>query len=244
MSISRLPKNPVLRCVLALSLAFCIFVPTGLICLVFELRNEDWARDWARTPILTGLPLAQSIPRVVSEPQPEPTDRASAPAPPMLDSQIAEVVAQSQQRSSEENLSQLKLMSDHLNSVASDKSVDDLTSTLQSWMKLDRRASQPKTEAELSELDIDSAQLHDVEQIESRPGVFQYRAILIDAQGQAVTIKLTEAEGKETYALMRRIKGNPLLEKVYRRIAMPLLDTLVESARDRMKTATNPPPAP
>jgi hypothetical protein len=44
-------------------------------------------------------------------------------------------------------------------------------------------------------------------------------------------VPLSEAEGEPIYSLMGKIKANPLLEQIYRQLAMPLLDEMVKAER-------------
>ena len=169
----------------------------------------------------------------------------ASPAPPRelpansrgIGAQIAERVASTQQQSVQDKLSELDTMSQRLSSVASDESVEKLAKHFQGWMGLEARAAQPTATSTVSEFDIDSAQLHDVTRTELRTGRFEYQAVLIDARGRTLEVKMTDAEGENMHALMRRLKDNPLLEKIYRRIAMPLLDNIVRSAREQAKPA-------
>ena len=232
MTSSRLPRRFLLRALLAFSILVCILVPVGLFGFALVLRNYLYQ---------THEPVRPPTRQVASgglEVQP-PVTHTNAPqtsAPTIVGTQIADVISSSQEKSTEENLHQLDAMSSQLKSVTSDKSVDDIASNVQQWMGLQTRASKAKAASTIMEFDIDTAQLHSVDRQENKPGKMEYKAVLIDAQGRTVEIKLTEAEGKETYALMQRIKANPLLEKVYRQIAMPILDSLVQSARDQLKS--------
>jgi hypothetical protein len=56
--------------------------------------------------------------------------------------------------------------------------------------------------------------------------------VLLDALGRTWEVELSEAEGAPLYELMQRIKRSPLLESVYRRIAMPLLDQILGKAKN------------
>jgi hypothetical protein len=197
---------------LAFSILVCLLVPVGLFGLVLVLQYYLYQPP--ETEPLPPRPVAS----VASEEQVPAMEPESPPVSPPtgFSAQIAEIVS---------------------SSVTSDKSVDDLANNFQQWMGLPSRVSQPKAAAStILDFDIDTAQLHEVTRHEKKPGKVEYQAVLIDAQGRTVEIKLTEAEGRETYALMQRIKANPLLEKVYRQIAMPILDSLVQSAREQLKS--------
>ncbi len=242
MSHPRLPASPVMRCALVISIGVCVCVLLLIPVLGALLMTTVF--DNSNPPPLPPTAVAAAAPAA------EVADSHAvqlAPVPPrspgvnsaLVGSQVADMVAGSQQQSAKENLRDLDKMSRQLNSVASDESVDDLANNFQRWMGLEARAAKPKAVTKVNEFEVDSAQLHDVKRQERAPGKFEYSAVLIDARGGTLEIQMTEAEGRETYELMRRVKANPLLEKIYRRIAMPLLDNLVQSARDQKKS---PPP--
>jgi hypothetical protein len=153
----------------------------------------------------------------------------------LVSGRVEEVIAQSQQQSAAKNLGDLDNMSRRLESVASEQSIDALADNFQSWMQLSSRATEPTAPATISEFDIASAQLHDIKRLETPKGGYEYLAVLIDSNGRTIETKMTESEGRETYELMQRMKANPLLEKIYRRIAMPVLDRLIGSGQQPLK---------
>jgi hypothetical protein len=179
-----------------------------------------------------GLESGGQTDRSVSPPESRSSESGPTSAS-MIGAHVSARVANSQLQSQKENLHQLESMSRRLDAVASDKSVDELADHFQNLMGLDERVVQPMEAVTVLEFDIDSAQLHDVRRSEPDPGSFKYTAVLIDAAGQTLDVELTTGEGAEMYSLMQRIKSSPLLERVYRRIAMPMLDNIVQSARDK-----------
>jgi hypothetical protein len=71
-------------------------------------------------------------------------------------------------------------------------------------------------------------------------GTWRYVAVLLDARGRTMEVELNDRDGEVLYALMQRLKANPLLERVYRRIAMPIFDQLLKAA-DRTSQEKVPP---
>lgn len=238
----QLPANPMFRCLLAFTLGSFFLCSVGVVALILQLQHGGWLLAATQAEVqVAQVDLANDAQAETAHPA-DKKSQASAKKNTAVGKQISAIVARSSEQSADENLKELDRMSKQLDSITSDKAVDDVASSLRRWMGLSARASKPKAKGNVpvDDFDIDSAQLHEVQRTEIKPGRFEFHAVLIDANGKTMKIKMTEHEGNETYALMQRIKSNPLLEKIYRQIAMPLLDTLVESARDQMKTASAP----
>jgi hypothetical protein len=53
----------------------------------------------------------------------------------------------------------------------------------------------------------------------------------LDAQGRTVEVEMGQSDGERMYVTMERIKANPLLERVYRQIVMPVIDQLLTAAK-------------
>ena len=111
---------------------------------------------------------------------------------------------------------------------SSDASIDEMTDQFHNWLALSPRAVEPSPSVDDGEFDFDSAQLHDVRRHVDELGEITYIFVLLDAQGRTHEMSLNEEEGKIGYELMQRVKANPLLEKLYRQIVMPLLDRLIQ----------------
>ena len=237
----RLPAKPLMRCLLAFTLGSFFLFGIGVVAVGFQLQRGGWLLAAAQAEVQVAQDDSALDAHAEPAPPLETKTKKSAEKNTAVGKQISAVVARHSGQSSGENLQELDRMSKQLDAITSDKAVDDVASSLRKWMGLGARASKPKVKGNVpvDDFDIDSAQLHEVQRTEIKPSKFEFHAVLIDANGRTIKIKMTEHEGKETYALMQRIKANPLLEKIYRQIAMPLLDTLVESARDQMTTASS-----
>lgn len=130
---------------------------------------------------------------------------------------------------SEQQLQKLQDASKRLSQLSSDKSVGEMSEQLRKVFDLPERATRPAAVAnDDARFDTESAQLHDVLKEARDDGSELYIAVLLDAHGLTSKIPLSEEEGKKLHRMMQLMKSNPLLERVYRELAMPLLDQLLK----------------
>jgi hypothetical protein len=54
---------------------------------------------------------------------------------------------------------------------------------------------------------------------------------------------LTASEGEAIWEIMQRIRRHPLLESIYRQIAMPLMDQMIAASRARQAESAAAPRA-
>lgn len=155
---------------------------------------------------------------------------------------LEEETKRSESLDPEQQFQKLQAASKRLSQLSSDKSVGEMSGQLRKVLDLPERATQPMADAaETDGFDPESAQLHDVLKEVSDDGHDQYMAVLLDAQGRTSKLPLSEDEGKKLHRLMKLIKSNPLLERVYRELAMPLLDQLLgKSPSDKPETTKSP----
>ncbi|MFM7928681.1 MAG: hypothetical protein ACKO9Q_13310, partial [Pirellula sp.] len=59
-------------------------------------------------------------------------------------------------------------------------------------------------------------------------GTIRYILVMVDAQGVAREVDIDDENGQRLYKTMQLIKSNPLLEKVYRKILMGILDQVLK----------------
>ncbi len=137
----------------------------------------------------------------------------------------AEASTPAEQRADLEDLGQ------RLNAVASEASVAELSGTLSNWLGATERASEPTPHPRGESVPFDSstAQISDVKQIRTDQGL-SYVAILVDAAGTALETELDAADGAQLYETFQLIKRFPLMETIYRRTVMGLLDKLAREA--------------
>lgn len=145
-------------------------------------------------------------------------------------------IARAEQLSDDEQLARLKSLTGQLNRISTDDSVAAATGRLAEMLGTDERAGQPAAESVPGEFDFDTAQVHDVQRSEREPGQFEYVAILLDSQGRTLETPLSPAEGEQLYKVMELVKSNPLLERIYRGVAMSLLDKMLKPAAEQVST--------
>ena len=149
----------------------------------------------------------------------------------MVRDRIQESVDQARQRSDEENLDHLERMGKRLDEVSSQQSIDRMAGVLQRMLGTKPRADQPVEEPIGGVFDFDTAQFHDVRREATTNGGWRYVCTLIDAEGGVFEVDMNAEDGQRVYETMQRIRQNPLLEQVYRKIAMPLFDQMLNTAR-------------
>jgi hypothetical protein len=64
--------------------------------------------------------------------------------------------------------------------------------------------------------------------------------VLIDAAGRTRRSAMDAAEGESAYRTMQLLKSNPLAEMVYRRVAMSLLDNIIQAAQQAEQAVSLP----
>jgi hypothetical protein len=149
----------------------------------------------------------------------------------MVREKLDEVIDRSKQLPDEEKLQQLDKLSERLTQVSSEASIDSLGQALQGLLGTTPRAQQPAENPSVGGFDYNTAQFHDVKRHPVDGGGYRYLAVLLDAQGRTTEVAMSEEEGQRLYATLERIKANPLLERVYRQIVMPLMDQILAGAR-------------
>ena len=135
----------------------------------------------------------------------------------------------------------LETLGRRLQNVGSEETVAELSGTLNKWLGAEDRATEadPRVKKKAAPFDATTAQISDVKKVESE-GSVTYVAILVDASGQSTEAKLDEIDGPQLYETFQIIKKFPLLETVYRRTVMGLLDKLT---RESPPEAESPAPA-
>lgn len=162
--------------------------------------------------------------------------------PDLVQSNLQALVERQQSRSVDEQFERLDTATRQLNRLTSDRSLDELSGHFRSWLRYGERATEPAPSVS-GQFDEHTAQLHDVIRCAQPNGTWAYRGVLLDAAGRTLEVDLDEEQGRRAYELMQRVRANPLLEKVYRGIVMPLLDQLQQSDSSRRPVpAPSPPP--
>ncbi len=131
---------------------------------------------------------------------------------------------QAASRTHEENLSELERKSAQLSRYATAESVEQISEKMAAWTGTAPRATAPLENPPPGEVDLDTAQLHDVLRTGSPEEGYHYTGILFDAEGRSIHVEMDASEGKKAWETMQMVKKNPLMETVYRAMVIPLMD--------------------
>jgi len=141
---------------------------------------------------------------------------------------VEKEIEKAKQKTSEENVDDFIKQAGRLERISDAESVEAMADKFHKWLGTKERASQPAEEEVAGSFDFDSAQIHDVKREPKEDGTWKYICVLVDAEGRTMETELDEIEGEEQYRTFQRLKKFPLAEKVYREIAMPLLDKILQ----------------
>jgi hypothetical protein len=95
----------------------------------------------------------------------------------------------------------------------------------------------PGRHAVAGDFDFDTAQIHDVVRTEAEDGLWDYRTVLVDAEGRTFEVEIDREQGEKTFATFESLKKFPLANQVYRQIAMGLIDRALQNERAAATTA-------
>lgn len=124
---------------------------------------------------------------------------------------------------------------ERLEAIASPESVEEVSSTIASTMGLDRELYADKEPPAEGLFDFDSAQIKDVERIESESGNDRYEAVMVDSEGRTMRVPMTTEEGQSLYETFGRLKSFPMAKGIYQSVVMPMIQKLLEESQG-MKT--------
>lgn len=188
-------------------------------------KDAQAADDWANVLVDPATMQLLTDDRALDAAQREAAAR-------FIEARVLQAIAEEAIQSPDDQFARLEALTGKLNQTASEESVDELKAKFQKWLATEDRATAP-VEGAKGDFDFDTAQLHDVERVENPAGGFTYTSILIDSAGRQMPAPLSPEEGENLYRVMQLIKGNPLLERVYRGIVMSLIDRLAKPPDQR-----------
>lgn len=191
----------------------------------------------ARPEITTARPAAAEAGR-------EPADNsvgsleeiADADAPDtraMLQRMLDQSIRKEQAASAEQQLARLETLAGELQGLATEQSVDEIAGFL--GTVLETTPAPTSANGPVGKFDPETAQIVDVRQ-ETREGKVRHIALLKDARGMTSEVEVDADTGESlarTFALMRKF---PLLESVYRKSVMPVLDRMLKDQKPAMLT--------
>ncbi len=157
---------------------------------------------------------------------PEPEDLSSE----RVQRQLDEMIEQAERLTPEEQRERLDRLGRRFEEISSPEHVERIAERMQEWLGTEARASAPAAEPVEGSFDHNTGQVHDV-QLTNVNGTKRYQVVLVDAKGRTLEVEVDDDVGQQLHEVFVMIKKYPLLEEVYRRVAMPLLDQLLEQQR-------------
>lgn len=152
---------------------------------------------------------------------------------------IAEVTKASQARSEKENLDALEKELARLNALSGEESIDQIAKRFEGWFEMPERKAEPSESSLGGMFDANSAQILDIRREEGEDGTVRYVSIMADSQGRTMEVELDDSNAENTYQTIKRLKANPLAEKLYQQIVMPLFDKMITNP---VNSLAPPPP--
>ena len=192
-----------------------------------------YVRQRATRPVVdashTNVPATAEHPAESGSPPTETVPDSPEVTPAQVSGTVHRAMEYHHAKSEEENLAALETQAKKLNAISSPESIDEIAEKFHTWMNTTARATAPADEPAAGSFDFRTAQFHDITRLPAEEGTWTYRATLIDAAGQTIETELPADEGRRLYATFAQLEQNPLADRVYRHIAMPLMDKMLNS---------------
>ncbi|WP_182870445.1 hypothetical protein [Stieleria mannarensis] len=134
--------------------------------------------------------------------------------------------------SDQQKLTELERNLKRLESVASEQSVQQVSSTIARSLGLDVDQYATKEPPGEGEFDIDTAQLSDVVRTRDESGAWQYETVMVDAQGRQMRVPTDAASGQQLYDTFELMKRYPMARGVYQSVVMPMLQSMLEAPKE------------
>lgn len=151
-----------------------------------------------------------------------------SPTPEKVQQEILSIAADTQQKDPRQAIQDLAESGKYLQKKVSSHAIDQISQRFQQWQKLPERATEPEFLPPAGNFDFETAQVHDVERFQDTNGKYKYTVLLFDSHGRTFRTEITGAEGESLWKTMQLIKKNPLMEKIYRTMVIPLLDEMIQ----------------
>ncbi|MCS7468037.1 hypothetical protein NZK35_15395 [Stieleria sp. ICT_E10.1] len=156
-----------------------------------------------------------------------------AQAPAEVSAQEIEQSIESQIRSAEtlsdeRKLTELEKNLQRLESVASEQSVQQVSSTIAQSLGLDVDQYADKTPPAEGTFDTNTAQLSDVVRTQDESGAWRYETVMVDADGRQMRVPTDAAGGQQLYDTFELMKRYPMARGVYQTVVMPMLQKMLE----------------
>ena len=147
---------------------------------------------------------------------------------------IDQTVEREEGRTQEEKMSDLIHQRRQLEKMPAEHATKALEKVVDFLEARSERATSAQHEVSPDQFDADSAQIDSCERIpkdEKDGGGWRYVATLVDANGNSMKVELPESEGASTWRTMQMLKENPIMNAIYRKAVMPLLDRKMEKEK-------------
>lgn len=141
--------------------------------------------------------------------------------------QLEQMRAMAEKMTPEEQRERLDKLGERFENISSPQAVNAMSERMQDWLGTEQRASRPSDSPVEGVFDHRSAQVHDVV-LRNGPSGDKYVATLVDSAGRSFEVQLDDQLGRDLHETFSMIKKYPLLEQVYRNIAMPLFDQILD----------------
>lgn len=172
-----------------------------------DLRNEAPRRETSPPVLLTSATLNQFV-----------RDRWRAELERHKESDAAERQAE------------LEQMAARLEKISSEERVEQMGSLIRDVLQVPERKLPASEDPPEGSFDHRSAQFDDVRKVEDENGKIVYEADMVDSAGRRMTVPLDAADGEEMFRLFEAMRKYPLLETIYRNLAMSVIDKLMSEA--------------
>ena len=145
-----------------------------------------------------------------------------------IENSIESQIEQAKTLSDERKLSELEKNLKRLDSIASERSVDQVTVTVAKSLGLDVDQYAPRAAPIDGTFDTNSAQISDVQRSKDDQGNWRYETVMVDSQGREMRVLLGSDEGARLYETFELMKRYPMAQGVYQGVVMPLMQKMLE----------------
>ncbi|MCA9135971.1 MAG: cell envelope integrity protein TolA [Planctomycetales bacterium] len=125
-----------------------------------------------------------------------------------------------------------------LESVASEQSIDQVTSTVAESLGLDVNQYAPKETPLDGTFDTNTAQMSDVLRSTDKQGNWRYETVMVDQQGREMRVPLGPEEGAQLYETFELMKRYPMAKGVYQSVVMPMMQKMLQG--DSVQRSSEP----
>lgn len=213
-----------------------LLIHFGLIALLLWIPWHFWSnRTTDQKRPAAAATAGSAKPATTGEPKRDIQKHAEKLAAEDVQRKMEEMLKAAQELPPEKLEQRLEAAGKQLASVSSPENVTEISQKMQTWMGTQTRQSSPAKTPVAGDFDHGTGQIDTVRKLKDAEGRVRYVAVLVDSAGRTMDIPLPQEDGESLHRLFQLMQANPLLDQVYRQMAMPMLDQLLKG--------TNPAPA-